>query len=264
VSDPSAQDWDPGAYQRFRGLRLRPALELLAQVGALPSGPVVDLGCGAGAAAEALSARYPGRELVGVDTSETMLAEAEAGGLYDRLTRDDAAEWVPSTPPALIFSNALAHWLDDHEALFARWAACLAPGGTLAVQMPRQFDEPSHRLLRDLAEDMFPDRFDFTGWTPPVAPPLAYAGMLAELGQAMVWETCYVQDLPAVDDGHPVRHFTGSTAMRPFLAALGEREGARFVAAYDTMLAREYPLRPDGSVHFPFNRVFFVLETDKP
>ena len=37
-------DWNPEAYARFRGLRLRPALDLLAQVGDLPLGDVVDLG----------------------------------------------------------------------------------------------------------------------------------------------------------------------------------------------------------------------------
>ena len=46
VSAKATEDWDPGAYSRFRGLRLRPAIDLLAQVGPLPPGAVVDLGCG--------------------------------------------------------------------------------------------------------------------------------------------------------------------------------------------------------------------------
>ncbi|MEC7763945.1 MAG: methyltransferase domain-containing protein [Pseudomonadota bacterium] len=252
-------DWNPEAYQRFRGLRLRPALELLAQVRDLPEGPVVDMGCGAGAVAEALSTRYPERDLYGVDSSATMLAEAEATGFYDRLTRDDANDWTPGYAPALIFSNALANWLPDHGRLFARWFDALAPGGALAVQMPRQYDEPSHRLLRDLAEDMFPDRFDFAGWVPPVAPPTVYADMLARLGDVRAWETTYVQDLAPVAEGHPVRHFTQSTVMRPFVAEMSEVEAARYVAAYETLLAKHYPAREGGHVHFPFRRVFFVL-----
>ncbi|MAE89255.1 MAG: trans-aconitate methyltransferase, partial [Pelagibaca sp.] len=31
-------DWDPGLYHRFRGLRLRPAIDLLRSVGPLPEG----------------------------------------------------------------------------------------------------------------------------------------------------------------------------------------------------------------------------------
>lgn len=77
MNGPS-KDWNPGAYARFRGLRLRPALDLLAQVPELPPGDVVDLGCGDGAVAEALRARFPDRRLVGVDASPAMLRVAGA------------------------------------------------------------------------------------------------------------------------------------------------------------------------------------------
>lgn len=60
-----SRDWDPARYATFRDLRLRPALDLLAQVGELPPGDVIDLGCGDGAVADALAARFPGRGLVG-------------------------------------------------------------------------------------------------------------------------------------------------------------------------------------------------------
>ena len=76
----SPKDWDPGAYQRFRGLRLRPGLDLLAQVGATPEGDVVDLGCGDGALAPSLRERFPGRRVVGVDASEAMLAQGTRSG----------------------------------------------------------------------------------------------------------------------------------------------------------------------------------------
>ena len=52
-------DWNPETYARFRGLRLRPALDLLAQVRDLPEGPVIDLGCGNGAVGPALASAYP-------------------------------------------------------------------------------------------------------------------------------------------------------------------------------------------------------------
>ncbi|MGY9049331.1 MAG: methyltransferase domain-containing protein, partial [Rhodobacterales bacterium] len=65
------QDWNPGAYHRFRGLRLRPALDLLRSVGPLPEGDVVDLGCGGGAVGPALGQLR--RRLIGVDKSPAML-----------------------------------------------------------------------------------------------------------------------------------------------------------------------------------------------
>lgn len=251
-------DWNPGAYARFRGLRLRPALDLLAQVGDLPPGDIIDLGCGDGAAAAALAGRFPDRRLVGVDASPAMLERASG---YDAKVEADIAGWRPETPPALIFSNAVLHWLPDHAALMPRLAGHLAPGGVLAVQMPRQFLAPSHRFLRDIAAAQFPDRFDFGHYQPPVAPAVQYHEMLSPLGQVAAWETDYVQRLDPCEAGHPVRAFTGSTAMRPFVEKLTAEETAQFIAAYDAALGSAYPLLADGSVLFPFRRAFFVLET---
>jgi trans-aconitate 2-methyltransferase len=255
-----AADWNPAAYARFGDLRLRPALDLLAQVGDLPEGDIVDLGCGAGAVGPALAGRFAGHGLTGVDTSDAMLAAAALTGAYGATRRADIADWVPDRPPALVFSNAALQWLPDHDSLLPRIAGWLAPGGWLAVQMPRQYDQPSHRLLRDIAARMFPDRFDLAGWQAPVWPAMAYWTLLAPLGRVNAWETDYVQHLPAAAEGHPVRAFTASTAMRPFVERLNAAEAAAYQAAYDDALKAAYPLRPDGSVLMPFRRVFLVLQ----
>jgi trans-aconitate 2-methyltransferase len=159
----------------------------------------------------------------------------------------------------VIFSNAALHWLPHHDALFPMLVGFLAPEGLLAVQMPRQFDAPSHRLLRDLAEGMFPDRFAFDDWVAPVAPPAAYHRLLSPLGEMEVWETEYLQALEPVAEGHPVRAFTQSTALRPFAARLGEGELQEFLEAYDEALAIAYPAETDGTVLFAFRRLFLVL-----
>ncbi len=252
------QDWNPETYARFRGFRLRPALDLMAQIPALPPGDVIDLGCGAGAVGPALAARFS-RAPIGIDTSPAMLAKARDTGAYAALHEGDASAWAPETPPALIFSNALCHWLPDHAALFPRLARALAPGGTLAVQMPRQYGAPSHALLRELAARLYPDRFDYSAWQAPVAAPEVYHGLLSPLGALQLWETRYLQHLPAEGAGHPVQAFTSATAMRPFLAKLTEEEAATYRAAYDAALAGAYPRAADGSAVMPFLRLFFVL-----
>ncbi|WP_328799252.1 methyltransferase domain-containing protein [Paragemmobacter ruber] len=243
-------------------MRLRPALDLLAQLDGLPEGDVVDLGCGNGAVAADLRARFcvgGARRLIGVDSSPAMVAEAEATGLYDLLEAADAADWAPRAAPALIFSNAALHWLPDHARLMPRLARLVAPGGLLAVQMPRQYGAPSHRFLRDIAGAMFPDRFTTADWRSPVMAAGEYWRLLSPLGQVEAWETEYVQRLDPSPDGHPVRRFTESTAMRPFLARLDGDEAKRFVAAYEEALASAYPALEDGAVLFPFKRVFFTL-----
>ena len=265
VTEAVAKDWDPARYGVFRDLRLRPALDLLAQVGELPSGDVVDLGCGDGAVGAALAARFrPEHPLIGVDSSATMLEKAAGrmtqweNTLYSGLTQADIALWAAETPAALIFSNAALNWLPDHASLMPRLAGMLAPGGVLAVQMPRQEEALSHRLLREVAERRFPGRF-------PVAPsPVLragdYAGMLLPLGEVRAWTTEYLQMLDPVPQGHPVRAFTESTAMRRFVQDMTEAEAATYVSAYDAALTEAYPALPDGRVLFPFTRVFFILE----
>ena len=253
------KDWDPGTYQRFRDLRLRPALDLLLRLGDPPEGDVVDLGCGDGAVAGPLRQLFPDRRLVGLDSSQAMLAHAQG---YDETRLVEVAHWLPETPPAVIVSNAALHWVPRHEVLFPRLAGALAPGGVMAVQMPRQFDAPSHRLMRDLAEERFPDRFGFDDWVAPVAPPAAYHRLLAPLGDLEVWETDYLQPLAPVEEGHPVRAFTQATALRPFSARLGEGELQEFLEAYDDALAIAYPAEADGTVLFPFRRLFLVLARD--
>jgi trans-aconitate 2-methyltransferase len=251
------RDWNPDSYARFRDLRLRPALDLLMQVGGLPAGGIVDLGCGDGAAAASLKARYPKHPLTGVDASPAMLARARG---YDALIEADIAAWSPDRPVALIFSNAALHWLGDHATLMPRLAGMLLPGGVLAVQMPRQYLAPSHRFLRDIAASMFPDRFDFSGYEPPVAPAAGYWQMLAPLGEVNAWETDYVQRMEPAADMHPVHAFTQSTAMRPFAEKLTAEEALGFALAYDQALEAAYPRAADGSCLMPFRRVFFTLK----
>ncbi len=249
-------DWNPGAYARFRSDRLRPAMDLMMQIETPPAGDTFDLGCGDGAAAAGLRARFPKRQIVGVDRSAAMLEYARG---YHRTVPADIATWTPDAPAAVIFSNAALHWLGDHARLLPRLAGLLQPGGTLAVQMPRQFSAPSHRFLRDIAGSMFPDRFDFAGYQPPVAPVAEYVAMLRPLGSVRAWETDYIQQLQATPGEHPVRAFTQSTAMRPIAEKLTAPELAAFLDAYDAALSAAYPREPDGSVLFPFRRSFFTL-----
>ena len=267
MSPAQGNDWSPGAYGRFRGFRLRPALDLLAQVpDMLPEGDVIDLGCGSGAVGPPLAGRFPGRDLIGVDASPAMLAEAAATGCYHVLQEADIARWQTGAPPALIFSNAALQWVPDHATLLPRLVALLAPGGVLAVQVPDQQDAPSHHLLREVSAALFPDRFDWTGWQPEVLAPEAMEALLAPFGPTTVWRTVYYQRLspsPAAPAGaHPVRAFTESTAARPVLARLDPAEQALFLSAYDAALASAYPPATDGSVLFPFARSFLVLQRD--
>ncbi len=247
-------DWCPEKYARFTGQRLRPALDLLRALPNLPNGPVIDLGCGSGAVGPALAAL--GRDITGIDNSPAMLEKAAITGAYAHISLSDISIWSPETPPALIFSNAALHWLPDHETLLPRLAAMLAPAGTLAVQLPAMNDAPSHATWLTLARRMFgfaPDD------TPGILGPAQYHALLSPLGQLHLWQTEYFQILPESESGHPVRNFTESTFAKPVLDALAPDKRAALITAYDAAMETHYPRLQDGSVVFPFRRLFFTL-----
>src|SRR5262245_34793328 len=106
--------WSPDLYARHASARLRPALDLLAQVPLGPADSVVDLGCGAGALFPVLRRRFPNARLTGVDLSAAMLAKAALADPAAELEAADAATWRPETPEDLIIANAVLHWVPDH------------------------------------------------------------------------------------------------------------------------------------------------------
>lgn len=255
----SETDWNPALYARFSDARLQPAADLAARIGALPPGAICDLGCGAGAVGPLLQRRFPDRTLIGVDRSPAMLARAGATGVYDRLVEADAASWAPEEALALIYSNALLHWVPDHGTVLPRLAGHLGPGGVLAVQMPHQNDAPSHRLWHELAAAHFPGRFD-PATAPGILDPVDYVRLLSPLGGVALWETEYYQRLAPAQDGHPVHLFTSSTFARPVLDALTPPEAETLIRLYDAAVARAYPPMADGTVLFPFRRLFFLVQ----
>jgi trans-aconitate 2-methyltransferase len=138
--------WDPDQYLAYGDLRLRPGLDLLARVPAESPDRVVDLGCGPGTLTLALAERWPRAEVAGVDLDETMLADADARDADRRVSwmPGDIATWTAAHRVDVVYSNAALHWVDDHPRVLQHWLGQLTPGGTLAVQVPDNFDQPSH------------------------------------------------------------------------------------------------------------------------
>jgi trans-aconitate 2-methyltransferase len=258
--------WDPTRYLEYEDARLRPALELLARIRFDAPRHVVDLGCGAGNVARHLASRWPNARIEGVDGDDAMLERARrATAAEARFTwsRCDIGRWSPEAPVDVLFSNAALHWLDDHAALFPRLLAEVGEGGTLAVQMPDNFGAPSHRALQEVAcGPRWRDRLAGRVRAAPVAGMARYFEWLApQAARLDLWTTEYLQWLPVRDDGeHPVVGWMRGTALLPFVGALGPGESAEFIAEYARHVERHYPRLRDGSVLFPFRRIFVVAE----
>jgi len=249
--------WDPAQYLKFAGHRLRPALDLLSRIDVEEPAEVYDLGAGAGNVTRLLRERWPRARVSGVDSSEAMLAQARAAIPDIAWQRADLAAWSPPRPADVIYSNAALHWLDGHERLFPALMAAVAPGGVLAVQMPRNFGAPSHALIAETARSgPWRSRLEPLLRMTPVGDPAFYFDVLAPRAAAIdVWETEYCQVLTGE---HPVTEWVKGTWLGPLLDALSERERPDFVARYTEQVDRAYPKRPDGRTLFPFRRLFIV------
>ncbi|HYM02349.1 MAG TPA: methyltransferase domain-containing protein [Stellaceae bacterium] len=262
--------WDPAHYLKFGDERLRPGFDLLARIGDLPGGGIYELGCGTGVHARAIAARWPDRALIAIDHSPEMLAKAAGDPAPILWVEADIARWSAPEPGALIFSNATLQWLDQHERLFPHLMRQLVPEGVLAVQMPRNFDQASHVLMRETALEgpwaaKLAPLFARAGGATvlrddPVAPPENFYDLLTPLAThgLDLWETTYIHVLQGED---PVLDWVSATALRPVLEALTAAERRDFTAAYGAKLRAAYPRRADGKTLLPFRRLFLVART---
>ncbi len=255
--------WDPEKYQQFTDERARPAQDLMDRIPQTPANTIVDLGCGAGEQARQLARRWPDATVTGVDSSPEMLARAQADDAQDdtrgiQWMEADIDTWEPPERLDVIYSNAALQWLGHHDELFPVIAGWLNPGGVLAVQMPRNFDAPSHQVMREVAADgAWASRLQGVRDASPVTAPASYYDILhPHVRHLDIWETTYVHVLEGDD---PVAHWTRATGLRPFLNALnddGEREA--FFETYAQTLRTHYPQQADGKTLFPFQRLFIV------
>ncbi|WP_103348141.1 trans-aconitate 2-methyltransferase [Amycolatopsis sp. CA-128772] len=249
--------WDPDKYLDYADLRARPFHDLVARIGASSPRRVTDLGCGPGNLTASLRDRWPAAALECSDSSPEMVAAARARGLDATLL--DVRDWQPAPDTDVVVSNAVLQWVPDHAALLRRWAASLPEGAWLAVQVPGNFNAPSHALTRELAaspewashlSDVVLREGD------AVSAPAEYADLLADVGCTVdAWETTYVQPLRGPS---PVLEWIAGTALRPIRAALPDSEWERFRADLAPRLDAAYPTRADGVTWFEFRRVFFV------
>jgi trans-aconitate 2-methyltransferase len=251
-------DWNPALYRRYEDERTRPAQELLARVPLTGAARVVDLGCGPGNSTELLVQRFSGAAVVGTDNSEAMLVSARERLPQARFELSDIARWQPELPPDLIYANASLQWVPDHETLIPRLFAALAPGGVLAIQMPDNREESTHRLMREVAAE--------APWAQAIGdadklrtmllPIDGYYDLLAaDAAQVDVWRTAYQHPMASAA---AIVEWVRGTGLKPFVDRLPAELQASYLAAYERRVDAAYPPRADGKRLLAFPRMFIV------
>ena len=216
-----------------------------------------DLGCGAGNVTRLLKARGPDAQITCVDDSAEMLARAAKSVAGVSWVQQSLADWQPEHAADVIYSNAALHGSPDHRALFAKLVHQLAPGGVLAVQIPRNFGAPSHTMI---AETILAGPWS-TKLEPLLRPALVattevcYDMLSSRVKHLDIWESEYLQALEGVD---PVKEWTKGTWLKQFLDALDVPEAAAFETDFAARVRVSYPTRVDSKTLFPCRRLFIV------
>lgn len=251
--------WSAQQYVKFEDERTRPVRDLVAAVPETDARVVVDIGCGPGNSTEVLAARFPQAQVTGLDSSQDMIDAARKRLPALQFDVSDITTWADRGPFDVILANAVLQWIPGHDKLFPSLVQKLSPGGSLAVQMPDNLDEPAHRLMREVAAK--------GPWAGKLASASASRAARATPGwyyellrphctRVDVWLTVYHHAL-AGGAAAVVEWFKGS-GLRPFLDPLDADERAGFLAQYEAAVAQAYPALEDGTVLLPFPRLFIV------
>jgi trans-aconitate 2-methyltransferase len=224
------REWDAEVYDRVSDPQFEWALPVLDRLPLEGDETVLDAGCGSGRVTEQLVGRLPGGRVIAVDASEAMLEKArERLGSRADVREADLAELELDEQVDAVFSNAVFHWILDHDRLFARLHAALRPAGRLVAQCGGRGNVAS--LVRVLIEVVAQERFvhhfhDFEAeWN--FAAPEETEGHLRAAGFEEVH--CWLED-KIVRPREPLA-FLHTVALGQHLAALPEELRQPFAEA---------------------------------
>jgi trans-aconitate 2-methyltransferase len=151
-----SRDWDAATYHRVSGPQVEWAEAVLDRLDLRGDETVLDAGCGSGRVTLMLLERLPRGRVVAVDQSPSMVEHAREALPPDRATmlRADLTELELEEPVDAVFSNAVFHWVPDHDRLFERLHAALRPGGRLVAQCGGEGNVARfHAAARDAAAE---------------------------------------------------------------------------------------------------------------
>ena len=125
--------WDPRRYQDKHSFVWRYGGSLLELLQPRAGERILDVGCGTGQLTAEIA--RSGAEVVGLDSSPQMLAEARRNFPKLAFEQADATGFRFERPFDAIFSNAALHWVQDQAAAAACIARALRTGGRFVAEL---------------------------------------------------------------------------------------------------------------------------------
>ena len=250
-------DWNSKQYMKFKDERTRPSEDLLSAVEILPDS-VLDIGCGPGNSTEKLKEKFPGAEILGIDSSDDMLSKARAAHPEMKFEK----VFVPGGLKKLgkfdlVFSNACLHWIPEHEVLLQAIMEHVNDGGIFAVQMPMTDKALFYKLL---GEPVGKEKWKKLGGIKnfhALSPEETYDILARTASSVTMWETTYYHIVPS--HMSVIEWYKGS-GLRPYIDALSEDEKELFLNELLSMVEKNFPVRGDGNIILKMPRLFFTAK----
>jgi trans-aconitate 2-methyltransferase len=225
-----SREWNASVYDRVSGPQVAMAGPVLDRLELRGDETVLDAGCGSGRVTEMLLERLPEGRVIAVDASPTMIEHARAA-LAGRATvlQADLLELELDETVDAVFSNAVFHWVPDHDRLFDRLHAALRPGGRLVAQCGGEGNVARlHRAANEVARDG-----RFAGYFEEWVRPWNFAGpeeTTERLGRAGFDEVqAWLEPYPVTPDDPAT--YLRTVCLGPHLELLPDGLREEFVAA---------------------------------
>lgn len=250
-------NWDPEHYLRFKRERTQPSHDLVNRIEIVNPRSIIDIGCGPGNSTRVLWERWPDASVVGLDSSETMIDTATRDHPDRRWICADVNDLADDPQYDLVFSNATIQWIPDHEGLIRNLMGRVNTGGALAVQIPLFRDMPINQEIQALTEHPrwnealsgIERRFTYERME------TYYDIVAGAADRVTMWQTWYVHEMASHE---MIVHMMSSTGLRPYLDALSEDRREEFLEDLLSNIRRVYPVQANGTVLYPFKRLFFI------
>jgi trans-aconitate methyltransferase len=125
--------WDSALYDDRHSFVWKKAEDLIDLLDPRPGEHILDLGCGTGHLTSQIAER--GAEVIGLDASASMIAQARQNYPKLRFVLGDARTFELGREFEAVFSNAALHWIPESALVIAGVAGALKPGGRFVLEM---------------------------------------------------------------------------------------------------------------------------------
>lgn len=251
-------NWNSAQYMKFLKERTLPSVDLANRITAESPKKIIDIGCGPGNSTKVLAERFPNAEITGADNSAEMINRAKENCPDLNFILFDAASDFSALEKDydVVFSNACIQWVPNHPLLLKNMMSVLKPGGTLAVQIPMNYEEPIHQIISKLVSgEKWKNKF----CSPRIFYTLSesdYFGLLSDISSDFsIWKTVYFHRMPSHES---IIEWYKGTGLRPYLSVLDEADAEEFEKDVYREVVKSYPIQENGEIIFRFPRFFFT------